>query len=358
MNKLKSYLIFFSIIISVILLINPKEVSANNWITSCAYSHSANDDPIVFPGSPGASHLHDFMGARTANANSTANSLISGATNCATNGDHSSYWVPALYKNGNIRQLPGGTIKDLLAYYINQGGPVQPFPFGLRMVMGNARATSPADNPGFQQGRIEFSCGPGTTKLSMPPSSCSTGTLQLIFTFPNCWDGRNLDSADHLSHMAYGGNNCPSSHPVRVPILKVFIRYGAGNGNLLPVNLASGPYYTAHIDFFNAWNPAAISELVDRCLNSGGGSCGQNPPVSAGGPIPMPMPTKMATSMPIMGGMRPWDVNSDGLVNIIDIGIVIDNYGRQPIVNPKTDLNHDGVVNIIDIGIIIDNYGR
>jgi hypothetical protein len=36
---------------------------------------------------------------------------------------------------------------------------------------------------------------------------------------PNrCWDGKNLDSPDHKSHMAYPtGNNCPSTHPVRVP---------------------------------------------------------------------------------------------------------------------------------------------
>src|SRR4051812_19414717 len=32
------------------------------WITECPYSHSAKDDPIKFPGRPGASHLHDFFG--------------------------------------------------------------------------------------------------------------------------------------------------------------------------------------------------------------------------------------------------------------------------------------------------------
>ncbi len=51
------------------------------------------------------------------------------------------------------------------------------------------------------------------------------------------------------------------------------------------------------------------------------------------------------------------DVNSDGRVDIIDIGIIIDNYGKSPIPNPKADVNSDGSVNIIDIGIAIDNYG-
>lgn len=52
------------------------------------------------------------------------------------------------------------------------------------------------------------------------------------------------------------------------------------------------------------------------------------------------------------------DINSDGKVDIVDIGIVIDNYGRSPIPNPKTDLNSDSKVNIVDIGIVIDNYGK
>ncbi len=53
---------------------------------------------------------------------------------------------------------------------------------------------------------------------------------------------------------------------------------------------------------------------------------------------------------------KPGDVNADGLVNIVDIGIIIDNYRMDPPQNPAADLNHDGVVNIIDIGIVVDNY--
>lgn len=40
-----------------------------------------------------------------------------------------------------------------------------------------------------------------------------------------CWDGENLDSDDHQSHVAYGnglagatgGGACPSTHPVQLP---------------------------------------------------------------------------------------------------------------------------------------------
>ena len=44
-------------------------------------------------------------------------------------------------------------------------------------------------------------------------------------TSPSCWDGKNLDSPDHQSHMfntmKSGGfvnaPACPASHPVRMP---------------------------------------------------------------------------------------------------------------------------------------------
>ena len=52
------------------------------------------------------------------------------------------------------------------------------------------------------------------------------------------------------------------------------------------------------------------------------------------------------------------DVNGDGKVDIVDIGIIIDNYAKTPLPNPKADVNHDGVVDIVDIGLTIDNYGK
>lgn len=46
--------------------------------------------------------------------------------------------------------------------------------------------------------------------------------MRAQIVFPSCWDGVNLDSEDHKSHMSYpvGGapdsGDCPSSHPVKV----------------------------------------------------------------------------------------------------------------------------------------------
>lgn len=69
---------------------------------------------------------------------------------------------------------------------------------------------------------------------------------------------------------------------------------------------------------------------------------------------PTATPTPRTSTPPIKNP----DINSDGKVNIIDIGIIIDNYGRSPITNLKTDLNSDNAVNIVDIGIAIDHYTR
>ena len=54
---------------------------------------------------------------------------------------------------------------------------------------------------------------------------------------------------------------------------------------------------------------------------------------------------------------NPWDVDQNGVVNIVDIGLVIDNYAKSPSLDPRTDVNGDGVIDIVDIGIVIDHYG-
>lgn len=51
-----------------------------------------------------------------------------------------------------------------------------------------------------------------------------------------------------------------------------------------------------------------------------------------------------------------YDLNSDGLVNIVDIGMIISHYGESNPQDKKLDVNRDGIVNIVDIGLLIDNY--
>ncbi len=85
------------------------------------------------------------------------------------------------------------------------------------------------------------------------------------------------------------------------------------------------------------------------------GISSQTPPPTT---APSPNPAKTASPTPTSTGVKTGDINGDGKVDIVDIGIAVDNYGKNPIPNPKADLNKDGRVDIVDIGIIIDNYGK
>ena len=79
--------------------------------------------------------------------------------------------------------------------------------------------------------------------------------------FPDCWDGRRLDSSNHQAHMAYSSSGrCPGTHPVAVPMMRMMILYnsvGAG------AQVSSGRF-SEHGDFINAWDQDALAELVRR----------------------------------------------------------------------------------------------
>jgi hypothetical protein len=143
---------------------------------------------------------------------------------------------------------------------------VSSFPNNLRMIAGNAMAQAP------QGMRVTFwSCGveSGVARSAAVPTCPDTrgSFLRLHIRFPECWDGRRLDSADHTSHMAYALRGaCPSSHPVSVPQITQIYRYPSRGGE--GFSLASGGIYSAHADFVNAWKPGALKKLVDECLNA------------------------------------------------------------------------------------------
>ena len=64
----------------------------------CDYTHMAFDDPIVYPGQPGASHLHTFFGNTRTSAASTSSSVANTGNSSCHGGiaNRSSYWVPTL----------------------------------------------------------------------------------------------------------------------------------------------------------------------------------------------------------------------------------------------------------------------
>ena len=233
-----------------------------NFVENCRYSHQAPDDPIVFPGKPGASHQHTFVGNRTTNAFSNFGTLRSGGTSCMRQDDTAAYWVPALYQ-GTTPVLP---LAATTYYRRGTLAEVSTFPNNLRMIAGDSKATSPQDL------RVTcWSCGIDSgvdRSSSFPTCPDQRGSfLRLHIRFPECWDGRQLDSADHKSHMAYATRTgCPSTHPVEVPQITQIYRYPTRGGE--GFSLASGGVYSAHADFVNAWKPGTLRKLVDDSLNA------------------------------------------------------------------------------------------
>ena len=262
----------------------PPKLHGNNFFSNCRFSHTAADDPIVYPGQAGRSHLHTFFGNTSTSASSTLTTLHRAQTTCRPRGDKAAYWVPTLYRNGReIRPA-----KAQLYYVVRGYTDMRPFPAGLRMVAGNAHAVRP------QSTRVTYwTCGgqaARTEPSAAPPSVCGvieghglggrrgsgkpavvrwrTKTfLELHVTFPDCWDGKHLDAPDHQSHMAYSRHYvCPRSHPVKVPLIRLAIRYPIQRG--AGVWLSSGGVYSGHADFFNAWNQQALRSLVDACFHA------------------------------------------------------------------------------------------
>lgn len=249
----------------------PDDTSHHEFQADCSSNQNAPNDPIVFPGQAGASHMHTFMGATTTNEKSTTGSLSAGSTSCVTPQDHSGYWFPTLY-NGTQIVTPSG---PQVIYYksgIYDYRTVRPFPRGLRFVVGSPSATEAdfQNSPGAVEG---WECGNSSKNWDFPASCPAGSQLNVRMQAPSCWDGVHLDSADHKSHMAYPilvGYRivCPADHPVALPMIEFKMAFPV-SGDMSQVHLASGRGYSWHYDFFSAWDATVQAALVKHCIDGG-----------------------------------------------------------------------------------------
>ncbi|WP_432992614.1 DUF1996 domain-containing protein [Dactylosporangium sp. CA-233914] len=250
----------------------PNKGGFHEFQANCSVSRSnLGDDPIVFPGLPGASHMHTFMGNTTTNAASSIDSLAKGQTTCKAKGDLSAYWMPTLY-NGDAAVNPEG---PQVIYYktgVTDYRSVRPFPKGLRFVVGNAKNLD-ADKflAATEKG---FECGDSYENKNIPLSCPSDRSVKLNIRYqaPSGWDGRHLDSPDHQSHMAYpvdshsaAGMVCPDDHPVAVPKLEFKMAWPV-NGDMSKVHFASGAGPTFHYDFVNVWDDRTLAAMISGCI--------------------------------------------------------------------------------------------
>jgi hypothetical protein len=230
----------------------PRFPGGNYFALGCPFSHRNNDDAIVFPGQPGRSHNHTYVGNVSVDASTTAQSLVGRTTTCESEADASAYWFPTLYL-GTEAVHPLTTV----VYYVKRTvADVSPMPAGLKMVAGNAYARTRQP-----KGTVAWSCGGvgGRPRFYAVRQCADDQLLQLQVNFPNCWNGKTLDSPDHRRHVVYASNGlCPASHPVEMPTIAMILLYPP-----MPADAkVSSGRFAAHADFMNGWDQQALAKLV------------------------------------------------------------------------------------------------
>jgi hypothetical protein len=283
----------------------------------CHPGQLLKDDPLVYPGQPGVSHLHQFYGNAGTNANSDYAALRgSGNTTCGLATapvNRSAYWMPAMldgvgdavkpdYMNVYYKRQPKGSAGDGDPSISGNVGYQTDLPNGIRYVFGYNMKTmtgGPNDTNSQDYWAMHFECwgsldgtvgNNGATGFyhtfdQVRAAGCPVGArLMIIAAAPNCWDGVNLDSADHRSHVhmsdgpQYPGQffrACPSTHPYVVDNLEVQVAYTidanfvAGkwllsSDEMVP-GIAAGS--TWHMDYWEAWSPTVKATWHQYCIN-------------------------------------------------------------------------------------------
>ncbi|KIW03592.1 uncharacterized protein PV09_05346 [Verruconis gallopava] len=260
---------------------------------SCA-NHVVEEraDPIVNPGAVSA-HAHKIAGGNGFGFEMTYDQArASQCSSCPITADFSNYWTPKLYyqaQNGSFQSVPtvGDNAQDLnggMTVYYQQRGPaasdgtLKAFPAGFRMLAGDT--TKRNFTGGFDAQAISFAClGSNQPETNEIPNYKCPGGLRAQVYFPSCWDGVNLDSADHKSHMsypasgAYNNGPCPASHPVQLVSLFYEVLYDTAQfewyGSTHPFVFANGDAtgYGFHGDFVNGWDIDTLQAIVDTCTD-------------------------------------------------------------------------------------------
>lgn len=241
--------------------------------TTCLFSHMRHDDPLGSPGRAGKARLHTFFGNTLANSESTAESLLSSGNSTCRGGiaDRSAYWIPTLLDDAGKPVVPQtAEIYYRSGYEGISARSIEEFPPGLRMMAGDPSADD-------EQSDAHWECNrkAGERHASIP--TCATGdSLMMHVEFPQCWNGRDLDSDDHRSHMALvKDGKCPSSHPVAIPAITMSVSYLVPTGGVDGFRLDSDDYakskpggFSANAKWFDAWDPDLVATWVPKCVNT------------------------------------------------------------------------------------------
>lgn len=278
----------------------PQENGASRGTFTTACGVNANglfnsDNVIVAPGvTNGAHHFHDYVGNQANDAFASDEDLANGDTTCEDQGDRSSYFWPVLrLQNGTQEQdadAPGGGIEGNageivtpkqaeMTFVGNPRGEVVEMPRLLRIITGDAKAfvNGPAN------ANASWSCtGFEDRQLKDKYPVCPDGSdVVRTFKFQSCWDGRNIDSANHRTHVAFAeaDGGCGNGFQA-IPQLVQRIVYdvdapsledGGRTTPLFAVDSFPEQLHkpvTDHGDFINVFDEDLMREMV-TCINEG-----------------------------------------------------------------------------------------
>ena len=230
-------------------------------------------------------HSHQFFGNNgwlaKGNAANYADLMASG-TNCRIKGDTAGYWTPTLRYTATKKEIPAQAFTAYYRSFNGVGGP--DFGPGLAFPQDTRLVASKHD----------WSCGqfmkvaPSQTIPDCTGADGSPGkTLTLHIDFPNCWNGvkpkhaaTDVGNTSDNANYAYSVKkkkvvSCPAGFPYKMISLRETIQFNyTGKGADLELSsdamMGKTDGASAHGDFWNTWQPAALASLVKNCISGTG----------------------------------------------------------------------------------------